>query len=91
MKTSSTIFEDLGLIDYKKAWDYQEERFKNIVDCKLRNRKNTDAPETIVHHLIFCEHPHVFTLGKSGAANNLLIPDDLLKKIKASLKRFHPF
>ncbi len=89
MKTSSTIFEDLGLIDYKKAWDYQEEQLKKKVDCKLRNRINTEAPEAIVHHLIFCEHPHVFTLGKSGEAKNLLIPDDLLKRIKASFYKIN--
>jgi lipoyl(octanoyl) transferase len=83
MSKSSTIFEDLGEIDYKKAWDYQEEQFSRVVDSKLSNREHPDAEKPIVHHLIFCEHPHVFTLGKSGQANNLLIQNDFLKKIDA--------
>jgi lipoyl(octanoyl) transferase len=83
MSESLTIFEDLGEIDYKKAWDYQEEQFSRVVDCKLFNREHSGEEKTIVHHLIFCEHPHVFTLGKSGETNNLLIQDDFLKKIDA--------
>lgn len=69
-----------GLIDYKEAWDFQESLFKISVDSKIDARKN----ETIVtteNHLIFCEHPHVYTLGKSGAESNLLInPETLLEK-----------
>ncbi|RCW39451.1 lipoyl(octanoyl) transferase LipB [Marinilabilia salmonicolor] len=83
MGESLTIFEDLGKIDYKKAWDYQEEQFSRVVDSKLFNRENPESRKTIEHHLIFCEHPHVYTLGKSGQANNLLIQDDFLEKIDA--------
>jgi lipoyl(octanoyl) transferase len=83
MSELPTIFEDLGEVDYKKAWDYQEEQFTRVVDSKLFNREHPEEEKTIVHHLIFCEHPHVFTLGKSGQANNLLIQDDFLKKIDA--------
>ncbi|MFP4023470.1 MAG: lipoyl(octanoyl) transferase LipB [Thiohalospira sp.] len=76
---------DLGLIDYKKAWDYQEEVFANFLQIKSKNR---DLPENeqiaIENKLIFCEHPHVYTLGKSGQQNNLLISDELLKKIEAT-------
>jgi lipoyl(octanoyl) transferase len=86
---SITIFEDLGEIDYKKAWDYQEEQFDRIVDGKLFNRKNPDSTKPIDHHLIFCEHPHVFTLGKSGQANNLLIQDEFLKKINATFYKIN--
>ncbi len=89
MSQSSTIFEDLGLIDYKKAWDYQEEQFNRIVQSKLQNRETPENQETIVNHLIFCEHPHVFTLGKSGQASNLLIQDDLLKQINASFYKIN--
>ncbi|MFH0895640.1 MAG: lipoyl(octanoyl) transferase LipB [Bacteroidota bacterium] len=64
--------EDLGLIDYKKAWDYQEEIHSQI----LKNR--TDNGNAAV--LLLCEHPHVFTLGKNGSENNLLINQDLLEK-----------
>lgn len=65
---------DLGLIDYKSAWDYQENLFKNILDIKTNNfkTKSEDKTET-PNHLILCEHNHVYTLGKSGSENNLLI------------------
>src|SRR6056297_2174453 len=76
---------DLGLIDYKKAWDYQEEIFANFLQIKSKNR---DLPEgeqiSIDNKLILCEHPHVYTLGKSGQQNNLLISDAFLKKINAT-------
>jgi len=76
---------DLGLIDYKKAWDYQEEIFAHFLQIKSKNR---DLPEheqvAIENKLIFCEHPHVYTLGKSGEQNNLLISDTFLKKINAT-------
>ncbi len=76
---------DLGLIDYKKAWDYQEDIFSEFLKIKSKNR---DIPENdqieISNKLIFCEHPHVYTLGKSGQQNNLLISDELLKKIEAT-------
>ncbi len=89
MNPSPTLFENLGLIDYKKAWDYQEEQFNRIVQSKLKNRGNPESPEAIVNHLLFCEHPHVFTLGKSGQANNLLIQGDLLKQINASFYKIN--
>ncbi|NPA37283.1 MAG: lipoyl(octanoyl) transferase LipB [Chlorobi bacterium] len=78
------IFEDIGLIEYKKAWEYQEKCFNEIIDTKLYNREHSDDKKDVVNRLIFCEHPHVYTLGKSGAQNNLLINDDFLKKINAS-------
>lgn len=73
------IFRDLGLIDYQEAWDYQEERFQLLVDHK-RERKGAPPDQ----YLLFCEHPHVYTLGKSGDENNLLIHKDFLKKIEAT-------
>ena len=57
--------KDLGLIDYKKCWDYQEELFAEILAVKSANRKENKIEET-KNHLILCEHPHVYTLGKSG-------------------------
>ena len=66
------IFEDLGLIDYKKCWDYQEEIFAKTIEVKTKNRKENTSVETD-NTLIFCEHPHVYTLGKSGDENNLLV------------------
>jgi lipoyl(octanoyl) transferase len=78
------IFEDIGLIEYKHAWDYQEKCFNEIIDTKLYNRDHNGEQKEVVNRLIFCEHPHVYTLGKSGAQNNLLINDEFLKKINAT-------
>lgn len=74
------VFEDLGLMDYRKAWDYQEERFNALVEYK-RKPGNEDPPP---QYLLFCEHPHVYTLGKSGDENNLLIRQEFLDKIHAT-------
>jgi lipoyl(octanoyl) transferase len=79
----SADFINLGLIDYKEAWDKQEQLFDSVVNCKLFNREHITEQQPVVHNLIFCEHPHVYTLGKSGAATNLLITDELLEKIGA--------
>ncbi|MGQ1890029.1 lipoyl(octanoyl) transferase LipB [Thermophagus sp. OGC60D27] len=89
MTSFDTIFEDLGLIDYKKAWDYQEDNFQQIVDVKLFNREHPDDQKPVIHRLIFCEHPHVYTLGRSGEAGNLLITDEFLKKIDASFYKIN--
>ena len=81
------LFEDLGIIDYKKAWDYQEEVFNGIIAAKLSN--DISQKEKNPNRLIFCEHPHVYTLGKSGAQSNLLISDDLLKEIGATFYKIN--
>jgi len=66
------IFRDLGLIDYKSAWDYQEKLFNEIISIKLANRQLSAAEEeSTPHYLLFCEHPHVYTLGKSGSMKHL--------------------
>lgn len=69
MDNKTVIFQDMGTIAYKKAWDYQEELFQRIQDVKTG--KATDKQQ----YLLFCEHPHVYTLGKSGSADNLLISE----------------
>lgn len=78
-------FEDLKNIEYKNAWDYQEKLFAEYIQIKAKNR---DLPEKqqieIDGNILFCEHPHVYTLGKSGEQNNLLISDEFLKKINAT-------
>jgi len=68
----SVIVHDIGLIDYQEAWDFQEELFKATVDLKISNRKGSIEKRTS-NHLLFCEHPHVYTLGKSGKASHLLL------------------
>lgn len=77
-------FEDWGLLDYKKAWDKQETIFNLQIQRKLNNRKNPDNVEATENHLIFVEHPHVYTLGKSGSEENLLASEAMLKEKNAS-------
>ncbi len=72
MKNKTVVFKDLGSVDYKIAWDYQEKLFKEIVDKKMHNRSNPEAIKPTPNYLLFCEHPHVYTLGKNGSENNLL-------------------
>ena len=75
----TVIIKNLGKIDYKKCWDYQEFLFSETLKQKSNNRKNNTSIKT-KNYLVFCEHPHVYTLGKSGDQNNLLINDAILKK-----------
>jgi lipoyl(octanoyl) transferase len=78
-------FHDTGLIDYKEAWDFQEKLFKEITDRKIANRDlPADIQTPTESHLIFCEHPHVYTLGKSGHEENLLANSEELKAINAT-------
>jgi len=70
--------QDLGNKDYKATWDYQEELFKGIVDIKIQNR-NSDSQLPTPNFLLFVEHPHVYTLGKSGDILNLLLSEKQLE------------
>lgn len=76
-------FKDLGVVDYKEAWDYQELLFKKSIELKIAQRKSLTDEHTI-NHLLFCEHPHVFTLGKSGKPSHLLLSESQLKDIGAT-------
>ncbi|WJS96612.1 lipoyl(octanoyl) transferase LipB [Flavobacterium johnsoniae] len=70
--------QDLGKKDYKSTWEYQEEIFKDIVDLKIKNRREElDLPTP--NYLLFVEHPHVYTLGKSGDLENLLLNEKQLE------------
>lgn len=79
-------FEDLGLIDYKEAWDYQTQLFDAIIKTKIENRKfeGKHTPKPTFNKLIFCEHPHVYTLGKSGSEKNLLINEKQMQEERIS-------
>jgi len=80
-----TQFIDLGQIDYKEAWDYQLGLFEKTLSLKSANRDlPVDGQHITPNYLIFCEHPHVFTLGKSGDQNNLLVNDAFLKNVGAT-------
>ena len=73
------VLHDLGLLDYQKAVEYQTTIFNKIIDQKLKNRKSVNK-EITQNHLIFVEHPNVYTLGKSGDINNLLLSKEDLEK-----------
>ena len=75
--------QDLGLKDYKQTWDYQEQLFKGIVQTKIKNRRE-DANLQTSNYFLFVEHPHVYTLGKSGDISNLLVDEAQLKAKNAS-------
>lgn len=76
-------FRDLGLIEYKQGWDLQEELFAKNIAIKVA-RRNGDSTEVTTNHLLFCEHPHVYTLGKSGSLDHLLLNEDGLKEHDAT-------
>ena len=82
------VFQNLGLIDYKEAWDYQEKRFNKILEVKKNNRKENRQDPTL-SYLLFCEHPHVYTLGKSGDENNLLVNEGYLKSRGATFYKIN--
>lgn len=71
-------FKDLGLIDYQEAWDFQEKLFAGTIARKIEARDNPETPPT-EHFLLFCEHPHVYTLGKSGSIDHLLVNEQQLE------------
>ncbi|CAN5450853.1 lipoyl(octanoyl) transferase LipB [soil metagenome] len=78
-------FIDLGLMDYKQAWDYQENLFDGIVKTKVANRTlPNNQQQTTNNYLLFCEHPHVYTLGNTGDKEHLLINENQLKEKNAS-------
>ena len=82
------IVKDLGHKDYKETWDYQESLFEEIVELKRKNRaENTDLPTP--NYFLFVEHPHVYTLGKSGHIENLLIDEAALAKKGASFYKIN--
>jgi lipoyl(octanoyl) transferase len=76
---NQVVFKDLGLKDYKEAWDYQNELFQGIIDIKLANRKS-ELKQKSSHYFLFTEHPPVYTLGKSGDLSNLLLNEEQLKQ-----------
>lgn len=81
-------FEDLGSKDFKETWDYQEQLFKAILDTKIKNRRE-DAGLKTDNHFLFVEHPHVYTLGKSGDLSNLLLNESQLKEKGAAFYKIN--
>ncbi|MCF8452586.1 MAG: lipoyl(octanoyl) transferase LipB [Pedobacter sp.] len=88
MKNKKVIFQDWGLLDYQQAWDRQEQVFAETVQVKTQNRNNnTDYP--VNNHLVFVEHPHVYTLGKSGKSENLLLDETGLANKRATFYKIN--
>ena len=80
-----TKYLNLGLKDYKEAWDYQTDLFNGILAVKSSNRNlSPDLQRATENYLLFCEHPHVYTLGKSGKAENLLVNEEQLASLNAT-------
>lgn len=75
-------FQDLGLIDYQQAWDYQEYLFRKVIEIKLANR-NRQYQKPTPNFLIFCQHNHVYTMGKRGKYEHLLLNQQELVKNQA--------
>jgi len=80
--------QDLGTKDFKATWDYQEELFKAILDTKVKNRREDAGLETD-NHFLFVEHPHVYTLGKSGDLSNLLLSEAQLAEKGATFYKIN--
>lgn len=83
MSTPKVHYKELGLIDYKEAWEYQEKLFKGTIDKKIRLR-NGETETPTEHYMLFCQHPHVYTLGKSGDKKNLLLDEQGLSDHQAT-------
>ena len=85
MKNKQVIFKDLGILDYKACWDYQETLFNETVALKIANRSaEPESQITTKNYLLFVEHPHVYTLGKSGDTSHLLINEHQLEEKEAT-------
>jgi lipoyl(octanoyl) transferase len=80
--------QDLGNKDYKDTWDYQEELFKEIVDIKVQNRREETSIAT-PNYFLYVEHPHVYTLGKSGDVSNLLLSEKQLTEKGATFYKIN--
>lgn len=78
MGNKKILLEDLGRKDYKESWEYQEKLFQGVVDLKIKNRREALELET-PNYLLLVEHPHVYTLGKSGSMDNMLLSETQLK------------
>jgi lipoyl(octanoyl) transferase len=88
MKNKNVVFQDWALLDYQTAWDKQEAIFAETVHVKTQNRTNGTSLE-VPNHLIFVEHPHVYTLGKSGKPQNLLLDEAGLKRVNATYHKIN--
>lgn len=83
-------FRDLGLIDYQEAWNFQEKIFAETISVKTANRNlDQEKQQLTPNHLLFCQHPHVYTLGKNGKPDHLLLEEDALAEKNAKYYRIN--
>lgn len=82
------ILQDLGTKDYKETWDYQETLFQSIIGTKVKNKRENAGLETS-NYFLFVEHPHVYTLGKSGDMTNLLVNEEQLAQKNATFYKIN--
>lgn len=89
-KNKKVRFQNLGLVDYQQAWDYQTSLFDEIVAIKVKNRNLAEEEQQLTpNHLLFCQHPHVYTLGKSGKIEHLLLDETQLKDKEATFYKIN--
>ena len=84
----TVLLKDLSLKDYKETWDYQSQLLQKIVDTKISNRRN-NLSDVTQNHFLFVEHPHVYTLGKSGDLSNLLLNEKQLEEKGATFYKIN--
>jgi len=84
----TVLLKDLSLKDYKETWNYQSQLLQKIVDTKISNRRN-NLSDVTQNHFLFVEHPHVYTLGKSGDLSNLLLNEKQLEEKGATFYKIN--
>lgn len=90
IQNKEVLFQHLGQIDYQEAWDYQEKLFAETIQLKIENRKIPEAEQQITtNYLLFCQHPHVYTLGKSGHLEHLLLNEQELAEKQAKFYKIN--
>ncbi len=83
-------YKDIGLTDFQEAWNYQEKLFSEIISLKVGNRSLPPADQILTpNYLIICQHPHVYTLGKTGKAAHLLLDETALTEKQAGYYRIN--
>jgi len=88
MKNTKVQFEHLGKIAYPEAWSYQEKLHKSVVAAKRKN-KQSEVKAPTPNFLLFCEHPHVYTLGKTGSLDHLLLTEEKLNALGATFHKIN--
>ncbi|GAB4125899.1 MAG: lipoyl(octanoyl) transferase LipB [Raineya sp.] len=80
MQNKKVVYQHLGTIDYKEGWDYQTQLFDTIIAQKMKSRTENQETASTPNYLLLCEHPHVYTLGKSGSMENVLLSQEELQE-----------